>query len=152
MRSYFDRLKPDTQLLEEVLRPSTDTPSTISDQIFGNEMQQLSFGLQQMANLFEERCYVHKKHMDDIRHRHMQIQTNLYGVIINKSPDNIKRQSNLESQLLQLENSKREEELAFWKDTSDVREKLFETAVLYRNAKHRYSIFSGMEADYGKQD
>jgi hypothetical protein len=82
----------------------------------------------------------------------MQIQTDLYGVVINKSLDKAKRQSNLESQLLQLENSKREEELAFWKDTADLREKLFETAGLYRNAKNRYSIFSGLEADYDKQD
>ena len=149
---YFDRLKPDTQLLEEVLRPSIDTPSTISDQIFGNEMKQQYFGLKHLAHLFYERCKLNKRHMDDIRHRHLQVQSDKFCVIINKSPDSTKRLSSLESQLLQLESAKREEELAFWKDTSDVREKLFETAILYRNAKHRYSIFSGMEADYGKQD
>ena len=148
---YFDRLKPDTQLLEEVLRPSIDTPATISDQIFGNEMKQQYFGLKHLANLFHERCKLHKRHVDDIRHRHLQIQSDKYCVIINKSPDSTKRLSSLESQLLQLENAKREEELVFWKDTADVREKLFETAGLYRNAKHRYSIFSGMEADYGRQ-
>jgi hypothetical protein len=139
-------------LLEEVLRPSIDTPATISDQIFGNEMKQNYFQIKHLANLFYERCKLNKRHVDDIRHRHLQVQSDKFCVIINKSPDSTKRLSSLESQLLQLESAKREEELAFWKDTSDVREKLFETAILYRNAKHRYSIFSGMEADYGKQD
>jgi len=52
--------------------------------------------------------------------------------------------------LLQLEQSRRDEELAFWKDTVELREKLFENSVDYRAAKHRESIFSDVETDYGR--
>jgi hypothetical protein len=138
-------------LLEEVLRPAIGTSATISDQIFGNEMKQQHFGLKHLANLLYERCMLHKRHVDDIRHRHLQIQADRYGVIVNRSPDSAKRLTSLEGQLLQLENAKREEELAFWKDTTDVREKLFESAGLYRDAKHRYSLFSDMETDHDEQ-
>jgi hypothetical protein len=148
---YFNSLRPDSELLKESLVPTANESASVSDQIFGNEMKQQHFTLKHLSNLFYERCRLHKNHLDDIRHRHLQIQTDLYSVVINKSPDKAKRQSNLESQLLQLENSKREEELAFWKDSADLREKLFETAGLYKNAKNRYSIFSGMEEEYDRQ-
>ena len=152
VNGYFNSLKPDARLLREVMTPAATETASLSDQIFGSEMKQQHFSIQHFANIFYERCHLHKKHIDDIQHRHIQVQTNLYSVIINKSPDTIKRQSNLESQLLQLESDKRQEELAFWKDTADLREKLFETAGLYRNAKNRYAIFSGLEADYGGQE
>ena len=103
-----------------------------------------------MANLFYERCKLNKQHIQDIDHRHLEIQEKKFGVEINLTPDNSKRLSNLEGQLLQLEQARREEELAFWKDTVELREKLFENSVDYRAAKHRGSIFSDVESDYGR--
>jgi hypothetical protein len=100
-----------------------------------------------MANLFFERCKLNKQHIQDIDHRHMQIQEKKFGAELNLDA---KRLSNLEGQLLQLEQSRRDEELAFWKDTVELREKLFENSVDYRAAKHRESIFSDVETDYGK--
>jgi hypothetical protein len=149
--AYFPVLKSDAELLREALMPIPSEALSLSDQIFGQEMKQQQFNLKHFSNLFYERCRLHHQHIGDIQHRHMQIQEDLYAAIINKFPDRQKRQSNLESQLLQLENSKRDEELAFWKDTADLREKLFETAGLYRNAKNRYSIFSDLETEYGRQ-
>ncbi len=148
---YFDRLKPDAELLQEALIPIVNETANISQQIFGNEMKQQHVGIQHLANLFYERCKLHKKHIDEIQHRDLQIQGSLYGVIINRNPDRTKRMSSLETQLLQLESAKREEELAFWKDTAELREKLFETASTYRGAKQRYSLFAGMEGLYGGQ-
>ena len=81
----------------------------------------------------------------DIDHRHLQIQEQLFGVKINNSPDKARRQSNLESQLLQLEQQRRDEELAFWKDTVELRQGVFESAAAFKDAKHRYSVFSGVE-------
>jgi hypothetical protein len=74
----------------------------------------------------------------------------LFGVQINNAPDKARRLSNLEGQLLQLESQRRDEELAFWKDTVDLREKLFEGAASYKDANHRYSVFSDVEAGDGR--
>ena len=73
-----------------------------------------------------------------------------FGVKINNSPDKAKRLSNLEGQLLQLEIQRRDEQIAFWKDTVELREKLFEGAATYKDANHRYSIFSDVEEKYGR--
>jgi hypothetical protein len=151
---YFDRLKPDAELLQEALIPiipNINETTNISQQIFGNDIKQQHVGLQHLSNLFTERCSLHKKHIDEIQHRDLRIQEMLYGVVINRNPDRAKQMSSLETQLLQLENSKREEELAFWKDTAELREKLFEAAASYRGSKQRYSLFAGMEDSYGGQ-
>jgi hypothetical protein len=147
---YFDRLKPDAELLQEALAPIQVETAYISQQIFGNEAKQQHIGLEHLSNLFYERCKLHKKHVDDINHRHLQLQGNLYGAVINHSVDRARRMSNLESQLLQLENAKREEELAFWKDTAELREKLFESAGSYRAAMQRFNLFASMEGNYDR--
>ena len=145
---YFERLQPDADLLQKALNPETEhKDKTVSEQIFGNEIKQQYISLKHMANLFFERCKLNKQHLQDIDHRHMQIQEKKFGAELNLDA---KRLSNLEGQLLQLEQSRRDEELAFWKDTVELREKLFENSVDYRAAKHRESIFSDVEADYGK--
>jgi len=146
---YFGQLKADSQLLQEALKPIPHL-SHISQQIFGNEAKQQHIGIEHLANLFYERCRLHKKHIDEIQDRHLEVQGSLYGAVINKTPDRAKRMSALETQLFQLENAKREEELAFWKDTAELRQKLFETAGTYRAAQQRYHLFAAMEDRYGR--
>ena len=147
---YFDTLKVDADLLQKALSPLTDyRAASLSEQVFGNELKGQKINLQHGANLFHERCQLNKRHLEDIDHRNMQVQEKLYGVWINNVPDRNKRLGNLESQLLQLEQQRREEELAFWKDTVDLRQQLFETATDYRNNQHRYNIFSDVEKHYG---
>ena len=148
---YFEKLKPDADLLQRALNPETDSKNkTVSEQIFGNEIKQQYISLKHAANLFYERCKLNKQHIQDIDHRHLDIQEKKFGAEINHTPENSKRLISLEGQLLQLEQARRDEELAFWKDTVELREKLFENSVDYRAAKHRESIFSDVEADYGK--
>ena len=147
---YFNTLKVDADLLQKALSPFVDyKPGSLSEQVFGNEIKGQRINLQHAANLFHERCQLNKKHIADIDHRDLQVQEKLYGVWINNFPDRSKRLGNLESQLLQLEQQRREEELSFWKDTVELRQQLFETATDYRNNQHRYNIFSGVEKHYG---
>lgn len=145
---YFGQLTPDAKLLQEALRPIINQ-TYISQQIFGNEARGQHIGIEHLSNLFYERCRLHKKHMDEILDRHLDIQGSLYGAVINRYPDRTKRMSSLETQLLQLENAKREEELSFWKDTAELRQKLFESAGSYRAATQRYHLFADMEGKYG---
>jgi len=147
---YFDKLKPDAQLLQKVLIPIVEySTGKLSEQVFGDQLKQQHVNLEHMANLFYERCKLHKRHIDDINDRHIKVQGRLFGVEINNFPDRSKQLNTLEGQLMQLEQQRREEELAFWKDTVELREKLFENAGEYKAARHRYQIFSDVEAEYG---
>jgi hypothetical protein len=122
----------------------------MADQVFGHQKEQQYVGLRHLSNLFLERSRLYKQHVRDIDHRHMEIQGKLFGVKINNFPDRAKRLSNLEGQLLQLEAQRRDEELAFWKDTMELRAKLFEHAAAYKDSRHRYSVFSAVEAQYDR--
>lgn len=148
---YFDRFKPDTDLFQKSLLTETrQGECSIAQQVFGNQQQQEYTGLKHVANLLGERAGLHEQHIRDIDHRHIEIQEKLFGVKINNSSDKAKRQSGLESQLLQLEQQRRDEELAFWKDTVELRQTLFENASTYKDAKHRYSVFSAVEGQYDR--
>jgi len=148
---YFEKLKLDADLLQKALSPIEKlTTYSIADQVFGNQKQSEYLGLKHLANLFYERCNLHKQHIKEIDHSHIKIQESLFGVKINNSPDKGKRLSNLEGLLLQLESQRRDEELTFWKDTVELREKLFEGATTHKDASHRYSIFSDVEEKYGR--
>jgi hypothetical protein len=148
---YLNQFKPDAKLLQKTLSPLEKSLSNnIADQVFGNQKQLEYLSIKHLANLFYERCQLHEQHIKDIDHRHIQIQEKKFGVEINHTPENSKRLSNLEGQLLQLEQQRRDEELAFWKDTAELREKMFEKAGLYRAAKQRYSVFSAVEEKYDR--
>ncbi|MHC4281308.1 MAG: hypothetical protein ACYSUJ_14325 [Planctomycetota bacterium] len=148
---YFEKLKPDADLLQKALSPlEKSAVDSIADQVFGNQKRSEYLGLKHLANLFYERCKLHKQHIKDIDHSHIKIQESLFGVKINNIPENARRLSNLEGQLLQLESQRRDEELAFWKDTVELREKLFEGAATYKDANHRYSVLADVEADYDR--
>ncbi|HBG25835.1 MAG: hypothetical protein A2Y10_08370 [Planctomycetes bacterium GWF2_41_51] len=150
--SYFDRFKDDSELFEKALIPEKPySQENISHQIFGNEIKNQYTGLKHIAHLLYERSKLHKNHINEISDRHLHIQGIKFGVEINHTPDRAKRLSNIESQLLQLEQSRRDEELNFWKDTVELREKLFAGASEFSSAKQRYSMLSGLEDHYGQR-
>jgi len=148
--SYFNKFIPDKVLLEKSLSTIERSSYSIADQVFGTQKEQQYIGLKHLSHIFYERAKLHQHHTRDIDHRNLQIQEKLFNVQINNFPDKARRQSNLESQLLQLEQQRRDEELVFWKDTVELREKLFESAAVYKQAKHRYSVFSDVEAQYDR--
>jgi hypothetical protein len=148
-KGYFEKFKLDAKLLQKALSPLEKSANySIADQVFGNQKESEYLGLKHLANLFYERCKLHKQHIKEIDSTHINIQEKLFGAKINAAADKGKRLSNLEGQLLQLETQRRDEELAFWKDTVELRGQLFEGAVTYKDANHRHSIFSDVEEKY----
>jgi len=54
---YFERLKPDAELLQSALLPRYHLKkTTLSEQVFGNELKNQQLDLKHAANLFGERC------------------------------------------------------------------------------------------------
>ena len=150
---YFERLKPDAELLQSALLPRYHLKTTtLSEQVFGNELKNQRLDLKHAANLFQERCRLDKNHLGEIDYRHAKVQEKVFWLEENPHfPDHLRRMTNLQSQLLQLEQQRREEELSFWKDTVELRQQLFATAADYRNTRHRYSIFTRVEDKYARK-
>ena len=146
---YFAKLKPDADLLHKTLSAVDENKTgNLSEQVFGNELKRQHVNLKHIANLFYERCQLNKQHIQDIDDRHIKVQGRLFGAQINNFSDRAKQLNTLEGQLMQLEQQRREEELAFWKDTVELREKLFENTGEYKAAKHRLEIVSDVEEPY----
>jgi hypothetical protein len=145
----FQKLKPDVKLLSYALRSSVynkaDTPL---EQVFGTEIKRQQIKIQHIANVFAERCQIHRNHLDEIDRRHLEFQGKRYGQEITNFPDKAKRLSSLETMLAQLEKERREEELAFWKDTAELRETILEGVTEYSEAKQRCQILADVEARY----
>ena len=149
---YFDRLKPDADLLEQAIAPNNPYDTvTLAQQVFGQDLKQQQIHLQHTAHLFYERCQLHQQHLYDIDDSHIKVQERLFGVEINHFSDRSKQLRTLEGQLMQLEQQRRDEELAFWKDTVDLRSQLLENGANYRDTRQRLDVFAGVEESYARK-
>lgn len=142
----FKSLQLDVNMLEKnVKNHFQESYESVAEQVFGSELKKQYTQLKHAANLLIERSQLHKRHLKEIDRRHIEAQEKMFGAQINHTPDRAKRLSNLEGQCAQLEKERRDEEIAFWKDTVDLRQQLFESGWNYRDAFQRTQVFSGVE-------
>jgi hypothetical protein len=147
---YFDRFRPDVVLLQEALTSYCGPQAaTVAEQVFGNQARQQRISLRHFANILYERALLHKSHVKDIDRRLMEFQERLSIVKMHFPVDGGKTQQNLEKILLDLEAQRHEEELGFWKDSTEVRQQLFEDAATYSATRHRKDLLCGVEGEYG---
>lgn len=145
---YFERLKPDSALLKEALQSYiTLGTSTVAEQVFGNQARQQKLGLKHLANILYERALLHSKHLKEIGRCLMGCQEKISILKMHFPVDGGKSQQNLERVVLQLEQERRTEEINFWKDTTEIREKLFEDAAEYSATKRRQDMLYGVERE-----
>jgi len=145
---YFERLKPDAALLKEALTsyPSLKT-STVAEQVFGNQARQERIGLKHLVNILYERASLHRSHLKDIDHRLMQSQEKLSILKMHFALDGGRSQQNLEKLIIELEKQRHDEEINFWKDSTEVREKLFENVFAYGAIQRRQNMLSSVEGE-----
>jgi hypothetical protein len=147
-RGYFDRFKPDAALLREALAsyPSQET-FTVAEQVFGSQARQQRISLKHLANILYERALLHKSHVKDIDRRLMDFQERLSIVRMHFPLDGGRTQQNLEKIIIDLEKQRHDEELGFWKDSTEVREKLFENVFAYGAIQRRQNMLSSVEGE-----
>jgi len=151
----FEGIQKDAATLAEMLAPVSlpGEYQSIAEQVFGSQARQQRLSMKHLANLLEERVRLHQRHLKDIAHRDIHIQERLFGAQLHWKLDNGRRATNLEKILVELDKDKRQEELAFWKDTAELRTKMFELAGEYGALQHRLSLLEDVEyeedADYG---
>jgi len=143
---YFERLKPDAALLKEALTSyTTPAPSTVAEQVFGNQARQEKIGLKHLANILYERAVLHRNHLKDIDRRLMESQEKLSIIKMHFPVDGGRSQQSLERLVIELEKQRHDEEINFWKDTTEIRQKLFDSAVAYSATKRRKDMLYGVE-------
>ena len=143
---YFDEFRPDTFLLKQALTPYTlFDASTVAEQVFGSQVRQQRISLHHEANVLYERAILHCRHLKEIDRHLMNCHEKLSILKMHFPIDGGRSQQGLERMVLELEQERRTEEINFWKDTAEIREKLFEDAGVYSATKCRQNMFAGVE-------
>lgn len=147
--NYFEKFKLDAALLKEALSPSAGpSDTTLAEQVFGGQARQQKIGLGHLANVLYERAVLHKKHLRDIDHRLTQCLDRLSVLKMHFPLDGGRSQQQLEKLVIELERQRHDEEIAFWKDSADIRQQLFENAATYGAARRRKDMLYDVEAEH----
>jgi hypothetical protein len=147
---YFDRFRPDVILLQEALASYSGLEaSTVAEQVFGNQARQQRISLRHFVNILYERSFLYKAHVKDIDRRLMEFQEKLSIIKMHFPLDGGRTQQTLEKLIIDLEKQRHDEELGFWKDSTEVRQQLFEDAATYSATRHRKDLLCGVEGEYG---
>lgn len=145
---YFDKFRSDAALLKQALTAYANPEvSTVAAQVFGNQAREQRIGLQHQANVLYERALLHATHLKEIDRRLMNCHEKISILKMHFPIDGGRTQQNLERLVLQLEQERRTEEINFWKDTAEIREKLFEDAGAYSATKRRENMLCGVEKE-----
>lgn len=143
---YFDKFRSDAALLKHALAAYANTEApTVAEQVFGNQARDQRIGLLHKSNILYERSFLHSKHLKEID-RHLRKCIERLSILKMHFPlDGGRTQQNLEKTVLQLEQERRTEEINFWKDSTEIRGKLFEDAGVYTATKRRENMLTGVE-------
>jgi len=145
----FEKFHRDAALLKEALSPSAgQRDATLAEQVFGGQARQQRIGLGHLANVLYERAMLHKKHLRDIDWHLTDCLDRLSVLKMQLPLDGGRSQQQLEKLIIELERQRHEEEIAFWKDSADIRQQLFENAATYGAARRRKDMLYGVEAEH----
>lgn len=144
---YFEKFRLDAVLLKEALSPYAGRrDATLAEQVFGSQARQGRISLAHLANILHERALLHRNRLRDINDRLVDCQDRLSVLKMNSLGES-KAQQHLEKLILELESHQHEEEINFWKDSTEIRQQLFENAATYGQAKRRQDMVEGVEGD-----
>jgi len=113
---------------------------SVAEQVFGGQMKRHQLSLEHLTTLMQERARLHDRHQQSLWLRHYHIQARLFGARLHGKSDSYKLATRLEGMVMQLDEQLRNEELGFWKDSMDLREKMTEVMQDYDALKHRASL------------
>ena len=150
---YFQPWQQEKLILSEALSPMelpNSYSETLADQVFGRQAREGKLLIKHTANLVAHRYQLHKRHVSDINHRIMGLQGRISILTMRDPWQASKPQIDLEKMLAKLETEKRDEQVAFWKDTLKLRQELLGGAREYQASRHRADILRGVEAGYGR--
>ncbi len=128
------------ELLTTHLEPVKMEYESVAEQVFGGQMKQQRLSLEQLTRLMAERQEMHCRHAGAIWHRHYQVQDVLFGAKLHGQLDGYRRATKLLQSITQLDDQLRREEVAFWKDSMDLRLQMLEAMKEYDSMRRRASL------------
>ena len=121
--------------------------NNLADAIFGQQIKHRRLSMKNLEDILKKRAELHYSHKYEIQ---VQISKNKNRISMLRRPyaGFPERDSQgLERMLSQLEQESRREDIAFWKDTAEIRKEFLETAMEYLTTKHRADILSSLGAE-----
>lgn len=150
---YNDRAITEMLAREPKIAPGYSGTDTLSEQIFGREINHAGLSVDRLNQMLYERCSLHYLHLKDIRHRHMKCQCERFCLKLNSPDQDGRRWASIDSMLAQLETEKRREDLTWWKDTTEIRNTIWDKRWEYDKAKGRaYTLGSLLPDSLGVEN
>ena len=146
---YANSLQNEKSVLWEALTISDQPNANLADQVFGRHAHEQKLSMRHTANLLSHRHELHKRHVRDLDRRIMQVQVQLSIARQWATGLPSRQEVDLEKLLMKLEQDRREEDTAFWKDTVKIRQELLSGAKEYQATRHRAELLRPLEGDYG---
>ena len=122
---------------------------TLADKVFGQQVEVQKASGHHLSNLLSERWRLYRDHIGELRDEISRLKNRLYLASRPYVIDHPMRQANLERNLLKLESDARKEEIDFWKDSMEIRDKLLDVAHEYRKGVTRSRLFGRGEEQSG---
>lgn len=145
---YLDQFKLDAVLLREALSQyAGPRDATLAEQVFGGQARQQRIGLGHLSNTLYERSLLHANRLRDIDRRLVDCQDRLSVLKMHLPLDAGKVQQHLEKLIIDLEGQRHDEQVSFWKDSTEIRQLLFDNAAAYGAARRRRDMLGGLEAN-----
>jgi len=138
---YSDSLKRD---LNNIIHHASESPpaggTSLAARVFGGQLGQAKVKAQHLGHLLDERWQLYRRHMDDLQVQISDFKNQLHFARRAPLQHTLQQIVGLERLVTQVEAQQREEQLAFWKDSAELRDRLLESALEYRAARHRAGL------------
>ncbi|MFX0097871.1 MAG: hypothetical protein ACFE7E_08950, partial [Candidatus Hodarchaeota archaeon] len=134
-------------LLQRFLAFKPFSEDNLAEEIIKEKQKFQKTSLVQIINLIAEREKAKQRNMRSLDSEIMDVQSQLYVYrchVYPISPDN-KRKSNLERALSELENRRRQEDIACWKDTLKLWQRLLEIIAEYRATLRKVALITEIQ-------
>ena len=143
---YFQIFMPDANLFNKYLPEKSETRYTgMANDIFGQQLKQQRFSLKHIGNLLYERTTLHQRHLNAINHSLFDLRSRRLCLDMGYQQDKTREKTALDKVVVSLEQERRNEDLAFWKDTAEMRKELFSDAGEYQAIANRFNLFADFE-------
>ena len=141
---YPSPLDNDLQEMAIHVNEATKPQSGIlSQRVFGQQLDQTKTTAKHLGNLLAERWKIYRAHVQELQEEISDAKNRLTFASRPNSITPPQQATNLEKMLFRLESERRKEQTDFWKDSAELRGKMWETVHEYRATSNRAHLLDG---------
>lgn len=122
---------------------------TLAEKVFGQQLEEKKASGRHLTSLLSERWKLYHDHIEELRNEINDLRNRLNMVARPYVILHPMIGANIERHLFRLESDARKEEIEFWKDSAEIRDKMLDVAHEYRKGVNRSRLFGQEELDSG---